>query len=327
MRHQRIATRRSGVILAAIGTALLLLAPAAIADEEASEDPDASETEQGDDEEADGEAAEEGSSEELTTQPVEDICDGVIFRVTPNDLEGDDTAVAITSQQLDADVDGWTQVSWEVNEGTELTGITLRTEAGTTTLVSDLEAGTVEDVLELYFCGTSAGEPSDGEEPVEEPAEEPEPVEEPAEEPLEAPEPVEEPEAVEQPSNSGTTSGNNTAPSSGNDHGSDEAVTSTSEEDVVEEVEVEEEAAETEPTETPETASDEGADEGESAAPAEDDTEVAEDDDTEVLGVTLTRDEEAGGSWLPGAIAVVLLLLLGVGGFAAYQTGLIGGNR
>lgn len=324
-----IATRRSGTILAALAAALMLLAPAAGAVEEPTEDPDADDTQQGDTQESDEDSGEEGSAEELTTQPVEDICDDVIFRVTPHDMEGDDTAVALTSQQLDADFGGWVHVSWQVNEGTELTGITLRTEAGTTTLVSDLEAGTVEDVLELYFCGTSANAPgSDGEEaPAEEPAEEPE---EPAEEPVEEPEPIEEPEPVEEPTDDGgsagssSSSGNQTGGSSDSTEPADDTTTSTS--DATSEEDAGDDEAEV--ASEPETEAD--VDDASEDAPeptTDDDSAEAAEDDTEVLGVMMTRDDEAGVSWLPGVIALVLLLLLGAGGFAAYRAGLIGGNR
>jgi hypothetical protein len=73
---------------------------------------------------------------------------------TPERTDGDDTAVAITSQAIDVEVTGWVQVSWEAAAGTELTAIEVLRPDGTRTTLETSDTGTVSDVLSLTFCGT-----------------------------------------------------------------------------------------------------------------------------------------------------------------------------
>lgn len=84
-----------------------------------------------------------------------EVCAEVLVAISPDAIEGDETAVAITSQQLDADVEGWTQVSWQAADTTTLTAVTIHTNDGTTTRTDDLDTGTAQNALQLTFCGTT----------------------------------------------------------------------------------------------------------------------------------------------------------------------------
>jgi hypothetical protein len=67
---------------------------------------------------------------------------------------GDQRAVAITSQQFDSGVDGWSSVSWEAAEDTTLTAVTALQIDGTASPLEPTPGGTATGVASLSFCGT-----------------------------------------------------------------------------------------------------------------------------------------------------------------------------
>lgn len=67
---------------------------------------------------------------------------------------GDDRAVALTAQALERNVDGWQLLAWQVQAGTMLTRVVATGIDGERREVSPAEAGTVEHVLSLTFCGS-----------------------------------------------------------------------------------------------------------------------------------------------------------------------------
>ncbi len=82
-------------------------------------------------------------------------CDPLV-RYTPGDSQGDTAAVAITSQALSADVEGWERVGWQAAADTTVTRVTLVRDGGTEHRTDgDLSDGAAEHVLEVRFCGTT----------------------------------------------------------------------------------------------------------------------------------------------------------------------------
>lgn len=76
---------------------------------------------------------------------------------TPTGSEGDATAVAITSQALEAGSQGWARAGWQAAEGVTITSVTVvRDEGSEHRGGGDLQTGMAEDALELHFCGTTA---------------------------------------------------------------------------------------------------------------------------------------------------------------------------
>lgn len=104
-----------------------------------------------------------------TTEP-QLSCPDLLLQVRPGTAPiGDEQAVAITSQSVDADVPGWLFVSWEAADGTELTAVIVERTDGATTLLpgatdaavsDDLRTGGVPDALSLTFCGTALAAPT-----------------------------------------------------------------------------------------------------------------------------------------------------------------------
>lgn len=257
------------------------------------------------------------------TQPVDEVCDDVLVTVTPDSIAGAETAVAITAQQLDADTPGWVSVSWEAAPDTTLTGVTVRTVTGTATLVDDLTTGTVQDVLELTFCGRvdTAGDPS-------------------AEEVIDVPDTSSGSEPDGGAGGNAATGGGNDATAGGNDatgggndatggaasgddgtdttpdDGEDAAVTEPDPEPGPDPEPEPDPEPDPEPEPTPDPAPSNDADE--LGTPDTDDG-VASDDDTEVLGVQLSQDDEGSG-WL---VPVLLILLVG----GAIGAGILVRNR
>jgi hypothetical protein len=83
-------------------------------------------------------------------------CDPLVSH-TPTGSDGDTAAVAITSQTLSADVEGWERVGWQAADETAVTAVTLVREDGTEHRTDgDLATGMAEHVLEVRFCGTQA---------------------------------------------------------------------------------------------------------------------------------------------------------------------------
>ncbi len=226
--------------------------------------------------------------DEVALDPVAATCAPVLLTATPEQSSGTAAAVAITAQAVDADVEGWLRVSWEAQPGAQLSAITVHTGTGSFTFADQIDHGTLDEVLELTFCGTY-------EAPVEEP----------------------EPEVDEGDAPGGTSGGSNGGSAGGPGSGSTGTATgggsspgsSTS-------------------TSTPPPDADDEADElpavvevptppAPTATDAAGEAEVvgdAVDDDVEVLGVQLTREPDAAGGIGAGWIAtIVALLLAGLG--------------
>ena len=83
-------------------------------------------------------------------------CDDHLVTHTPTGTEGDGTAVAITSQAVDADQPGWLHAGWQAAEGTELTAVHAVTINEEVVSLAPEATGFVEDVLSLTFCGSAA---------------------------------------------------------------------------------------------------------------------------------------------------------------------------
>ena len=83
-------------------------------------------------------------------------CDDHLVTHTPTGTEGDGTAVAITSQAVDADQPGWLHAGWQAAEGTELTAVHAVTIDEEVVSLAPEATGFVEDVLSLTFCGSAA---------------------------------------------------------------------------------------------------------------------------------------------------------------------------
>lgn len=76
---------------------------------------------------------------------------------TPTGSQGDATAVAITSQALEAGSQGWARAGWQAADGVTVTSVTVVREEGSEHRDrGDLQTGMAEDALELRFCGTTA---------------------------------------------------------------------------------------------------------------------------------------------------------------------------
>ena len=243
------------------------------------------------------------------TQPVDEVCDDVLLTVTPDSISGDETAVSITSQELDADAVGWVSVSWEAAANTTMTGVTVRTASGTATLIDDIETGTVENTLELTFCGTVADDDGDpGDDGIDD-----DPAEEPATESNDA-------GGSEGTSGGegnttgggttgggttggGTTGGGTTGGGTTDDTDGRNAAPAPSDDETTPAPEPEpEREADPEPEPAPEPEPSDGGD----------NDVAAQDDDTEVLGVQLSQDDDGSGWLLP-----ILLILLVVGAIGA----------
>jgi hypothetical protein len=84
-------------------------------------------------------------------------CPDPLARFTPDGVDGDVTAVAITSQVLEAGRDGWASVGWETFGETVLDSVTIVHSDGEVVRTDDLAAGTASDVQELVFCGSPGG--------------------------------------------------------------------------------------------------------------------------------------------------------------------------
>ena len=224
-----------------------------------------------------------------TTEPTE-VCDDVVLTVSRDQIRGNEAAVAITSQTLVEGFDGWEQVSWEAAEGTTLTAVGVRTDGLPVKLLGDLDTGTVEDALELTFCGTATEtpEPEVGDSPgerteVPRPAPEPQaaPAPQPAPQPQAQPGPAPEPEPAPEP-----------APEPEPEPAPEPAPEPEPEP-----------APEPEPEPEPgDEAEDDGAE----------DTATTQDDETEVLGVQFSQDDDGSGWLVP-----VLLILLAAGAVGA----------
>lgn len=299
---------RSATAAGFVAVLALALAPAAAADEHGAEEPVVIDEEPapGDeqdepDEPDDGDGLQDA---QVRTQPVVDPCTDVLLAVSPDRATGNEAAVAITAQAIDRDQDGWINVSWAAAAGTELTAVTLHRVDGTVTLlVDDLATGSAQDVLELTFCGTTTQPaPADPE---------PEPEPEPA------PEPAPEPEPETPVTGDGTSGSSGSGSSTG---GSSEPVPDAPASDGGEDAE--------DPAAAEEERADEAAQEPTVVSDTDGDTDgdAEEADDTEVLGVQLTREDGGGG--LDGSVFALILAGIaaaGAGGYlVARRAGLFG---
>ena len=86
-----------------------------------------------------------------TPAAAEAACDEVVATHAPDRSEGDVEAVAITSQVLVADVDGWESVSWEVDEGADLGHVVVSGHGGDE-VVEAGPTGHVGPATALTFC-------------------------------------------------------------------------------------------------------------------------------------------------------------------------------
>lgn len=80
-----------------------------------------------------------------------DDCDELVTHA-PHGSQGDVTAVAITSQVLVADVDGWDQVAWEASDGVEVAAVEITTADGKV-LAEGGTSGEAGPAQSLTFCG------------------------------------------------------------------------------------------------------------------------------------------------------------------------------
>ncbi len=89
------------------------------------------------------------------------VCTPELVTHSPDGSTGVEVAVAITSQAIDKGVDGWISVSWQVADGAQLTGLTVtEIDGSVSTLTADIDSGSLFDVDELRFCGSYDGEVS-----------------------------------------------------------------------------------------------------------------------------------------------------------------------
>lgn len=85
-------------------------------------------------------------------------CDDPLAVLNPTGSTGDLSAVAITSQVLEQGVEGWAQASWETFDGTVLDSVTIVRTDEQQVLTEDIASGTVDNAVELIFCGTTGGD-------------------------------------------------------------------------------------------------------------------------------------------------------------------------
>jgi hypothetical protein len=111
---------------------------------------------------ADDDRVELGGDDLPGLERVEERCREVLLTATPTQVTGDASAVAITSQAIDRDVEGWLHVSWEALAGTVLTDVSVRTPTGIWSPVGAIATGSASDVLEITFCGTSTAATGSG---------------------------------------------------------------------------------------------------------------------------------------------------------------------
>jgi len=220
-------------------------------------------------------------------------CDDLLAVATPEAVEGDEEAVAITAQALDLDVPGWSNVGWEPAAGTTLRAVFVTGTDGTVTEARDATSAT--EVASLTFCGT-----------VERPP--PERSATPERSTAELPQPTEVPRPAG-PTTSTSSGSSSTSGTSG-------SRASETPDEGPELRRAPDEPADAEPeadlpvvtVATPETP-----DESDTGAEATD----ADEAEVEVLGVQLTREDEPGGSGPLGtgvALLAVLALLATSGG-------------
>lgn len=87
-------------------------------------------------------------------------CTPHLVTFTRDGIDGDDTAVALTSQAVDLAQPGWLHVTWEAAAGTELDAVELLHADGSRNVLPAAATGTVYDIVEVTFCGR-AGDTAD----------------------------------------------------------------------------------------------------------------------------------------------------------------------
>lgn len=80
-----------------------------------------------------------------------DGCDDLAVTHTPEGTDGDGSAVAITSQVLVADVDGWESVTWESRDGVEIDHVVV-SDRGDDRVVEGGPTGQAGPATALTFC-------------------------------------------------------------------------------------------------------------------------------------------------------------------------------
>ena len=90
----------------------------------------------------------------VTDPPSDAVCTDVLVRISPDRVQGDQRAVAITSQMIELGVERWAVVAWQTSPGTELTAVSIITSTGVETRTGNLTTGSADNVVELVFCGT-----------------------------------------------------------------------------------------------------------------------------------------------------------------------------
>lgn len=277
-----------------------------------------------------------------------DSCTPVLVTHSPQGSTGEERAVAITAQAIDLEEGtGWVNVAWEAAAGVDLTAVSIfGTDGDVRTLTEPGPSGSAVDVDTLVFCGTvdpavfppsEPDEPSEPSDPEEDPAPEaPDDDGEPeagddGEPPsteegdgtsddgsaaADDPEQDVEPEPVPAP----TAPRTDTAPTTEDQadtvvQGDGSAADPTPDPDRA----AGPQAGAIAPEEEPDTSVDndaaaedrpdgEAADGAEVGATSGDVEEADEEEDVEVLGVQLSRDDEPAGPNWP-----ILLLMLGFG--------------
>jgi len=156
MRLSRTLPLRRWALVVAAAMASTLLGPLAAVAQTTDDAPDADDTQP-----ADNEAAVESTETPDVTRTTGQVCEDVLLTASPGSISGDQNAVSITSQTLLFDVEGWERVSWAAAQETTLTAVTVRTAEETVTLEGAIDTGTVEDALELTFCGETTVAPGE----------------------------------------------------------------------------------------------------------------------------------------------------------------------
>ncbi len=259
------------------------------------------------------------------------VCAPELVTHTPDGSSGVEVAVAITSQAIDKGVAGWISVSWQVADGAELTGLTVtEIDGSVSTLTDDIDSGSLFDVAELRFCGSYDGEVSVSPEP---------PVED-------------DDEGTDDDAGSGGSGGDDTTDGTDDDGsstgGGTDGSTGGSGDDGSGSAGESDDTGGSGSTDGPKAGADDGSGDDhevvsvpapedeldlgdevslESAeSEAETDADSAEDtvgddvteEDTEVLGVQLTReDPEPGGA--PAWLIIAGVVLLGLVGYGAFR--------
>jgi hypothetical protein len=94
----------------------------------------------------------------LTSQDATGCADHLVT-LRPDGFDGDDLAVSITAQTLEARRPGWAHASWQAAPGTRLTDVIATAPDGSASRLPVTEAGEASDVVALTFCGSASAVP------------------------------------------------------------------------------------------------------------------------------------------------------------------------